>query len=49
MHYELARYLNRLPKASARDTAVSFGGSYDDYVTFDVKGSTRLILSARVA
>jgi len=36
-HYELARYLNRLPKASARDRAVSFRGSYGDYVTFDVR------------
>ena len=34
MHYELARHVNRIPKASARDAGVTFGGSYDEYVTF---------------
>lgn len=31
MHYELARFVNRLPKASAKRPVVAFRGSYSDY------------------
>jgi len=34
-HYEIARYLNRLPKASPNEPAVTFDGSYADYLTFE--------------
>jgi hypothetical protein len=37
MHYRVARYINRLPKASATKPAVSFSGSYKDYLTFTEK------------
>ena len=40
VHYELARFVNRIPKASARNASVSFGGSYDDYLTFTEKVDT---------
>lgn len=33
-HYNIARFLNRIPKASAKRSAVIFEGSYDEYVRF---------------
>ena len=35
LHYELASYLNRIPRVSNRKPTVAFDGSYHDYVTFD--------------
>jgi len=34
MHYELARFVNRIPKASPKRPPVSFRGSYSDYIKF---------------
>lgn len=34
MHYQLARFVNRLPKASTKRPAVAFRGSYADYTRF---------------
>ncbi len=39
-HYEAARHIDRLSNASATKRAVSFRGSYDDYLTFTVKVRT---------
>jgi hypothetical protein len=37
MHYEVVRYINRLPKASSMKPAVSFKGSFNDYLVFTEK------------
>jgi len=37
MHYEVVRYINRLPKASSMKPAVSFNGSFNDYLAFTKK------------
>ena len=34
VHYELARYINRIPKASREKPPVAFKGSYEAYTTF---------------
>jgi len=34
MHYRVAKIINRLPRVSTRKPAVSFRGSYADYLTF---------------
>ena len=34
-HFELVRFINRVPKLSPRRPAVTFGGSYAQYATFD--------------
>ncbi len=47
MHYEVVRYINRLPKASSRKPAFSFRGSYADYLTFTKKVDTAGYLSGR--
>lgn len=49
IHYEVARRLNRLATAKARERDVSFEGIYADYVTFSVRLDTAdLIDESRV-
>jgi hypothetical protein len=47
MHYKVVRYINRLPKASPRKPAVSFRGSYTDFLTFTGKVDAADYLSER--
>ena len=45
-HYEIATYLNRIPRASRMKPTVVFRGSYDDYVTFTRMVDTSSYISA---
>lgn len=47
MHYNLARYINRIPLASPKRPVIAFAGSYEEYLTFTEAVDTSIYIEER--